>query len=128
MKIAHRMQSVRDAFPACRMIVYADLKANMVLSTSADTSLPQEQLNDFCATAVDTLSGASVPQLADIFAQGQAPGVYEVIILDRSEIGVFLKSVSHSNDAFCCVCTRDIPLNALLQDLRQHLEAIGAGR
>lgn len=126
MKITERLQALRDSFPACRMIAYVDLAAEMVLSTSARTSVPQENLNAMCMTAVETLSGRTVPRLASLFERGKQDGVFEVILIDPDEVGVFLKSALQPTEAFCSVCGPDIPLTEFLRDARAHLHAIEA--
>ena len=122
MTIAERMQTVREAFPECRLIAFADLSAGMVLSVSAETSQLQEEMNALCATAVDAFSGASTEHLSPFFQKGSVTGLYEVIIMEPSEVGVFLRSLNQPNDAFCCVCTPGIPLVEFLPKARAALE------
>jgi hypothetical protein len=125
MTIAQRMQSVRDAFPECRLVAFADLAAGMVLSVSSESSRMQEEMNGLCATAVETLGGHTTGHLAPVFARAAAPGIFEVIIMERREIGVFLRSTTQPNDAFCCVCTPDIALADFLSVARKALDNSG---
>lgn len=120
MTVAERMQLLRDQFPECTLVAFADLAAEMVLSVNADTARIQEEINGLCATATDALGG---PSIDAIFANGAESGVFEAVLVERQEIGVFLRSTVKQSDAFCCVCTPRISLGEFLPAARAALDA-----
>ena len=127
MRIADRIENIRQQFPDCRTIVYADISANNVLASSAASQLGQEHLNDLCETAVHLLTGTSAEQVARVWSDTGSVrrGVYQAIIIELPEIGIFLRSVSNPTDALCCVCAPSINVAPFVTNAREHLEAIG---
>ncbi len=127
MNIATTLDTIREAFPACETLAYADISTNNVLSSSAVQQLRQEHLNDLCNTAVDMLSGTSAAHVSRVWNDGNCdyPDVYQAIIVETAEVGIFLRSVSNPTDALCCVCQPNIDIPAFIASARQHLETIG---
>lgn len=127
MNIASTLEEIRRDFPACGTLAYADISTNNVLSSSADTPLKQEHLNDLCNTAVDMLAGPSAAQVARVWedAQSTPPDVYQAIIVEAAEVGIFLRSASNPTDALCCVCHPSIDIPGFIAVARQRLEEIG---
>ncbi|MEM6939172.1 MAG: hypothetical protein AAF943_03475 [Pseudomonadota bacterium] len=129
MKISERLNNVRLAFPECDTVAYADISTQTVLSSSAPDGLRQEHLNDLCATAAGMFADPSSKELADLLApaKGEAAAgeVYQVILMDAREVGIFLRSVSNPNDALCCLCDPSIDIAAFLPAVRLQLEEIG---
>lgn len=127
MNIASTLEKIRRDFPACETLAYADISTNNVLSSSAETTLRQEHLNDLCNTAVDMLTGPSAAQVARVWEEGQtaSPDVYQAIIVEAAEVGIFLRSASNPTDALCCVCQPSIDIPAFIATARQRLEEIG---
>lgn len=125
MNIAERLESVRQEFPECKTIAYADISTNMILSTSAETELHQEHLNSLCKTAVDMLGGPLSPPLRSLLGSDHGEGIFKVIIIEPSEVGIFLKSTTSPTDALCCVCSASINLGPFITGARHQLDEIG---
>lgn len=124
MSIARTLDSLRQAFPECRTVAYADISTSMILSTSSDDALRQEHLDALCETAVDMLDGTGAPPLADLLGKGDG-GVFQVIVMDPAEVGIFLKSTTTPTDALCCLCSPRIDTGSFIPHARRYLEEIG---
>lgn len=127
MRIGDRLESIRRDFPACETLAYADISTATVLSSSAATQMPQEQLDHLCSTAVEKFSGPSAAVLADFWQNTRSSGndVFHVIVCNAAEFQIFIKSTTSPTDAFCCICTPLIEINAFILGARYHLDEIG---
>jgi len=124
MDVAKRMQSLRDQFPECTLMAFADLEAGMVLSVSADTSRMQEEISSLCSTAKTVLSHQANGPIEALISNGSDAGVFEAVLIEPEEVGVFLKSTIKQSDVFCCVCTSRISLQRFLPAVRAALDAL----
>ena len=107
------------------MVAYADISTNMILSSSGETDLRQENLDNLCDIAVDVLGGLASVQLRNVVEGSDDAGVFQVIIIEPTEIDVFLRSTTNSMEALCCVCSPLIKLGEFIAGARLHLDAIG---
>jgi len=128
MTITERLECVRLEFPECKTVAYADISTNMVLSTSAEIALRQEHINSLCNTAVEMLGGHSTSQLRNVLGEGRDTDVFQVIIIEPTEVGIFLRSTMRPTEALCCVCSPSIKLGPFLAGARRHLDKIGQDR
>ncbi|WP_073200706.1 hypothetical protein [Roseovarius marisflavi] len=92
------------------------------------TELRQEHLNSLCKTAVDILGGQSSSHLCSVLGGGGDTDIFQVIIIEPTEVGIFLKSTTSPTDALCCVCSPSIKLQAFIAGARHHLDEIGQDR
>lgn len=126
MNITERLDRLRQDFPDCETVAYADLSTQMVLAWSARAPQRQEVLNALCADAVDMLDGVPNDALSDVLGHAEAAMVHQVILLDADQIGVFLRSTQSPFDALCCLCAPTVDTCALIAGARRHLDVIGA--
>jgi hypothetical protein len=128
MNVVERLDCVRQEFPECQMVAYADISTNMILSTSATMELRQEHLDSLCDTAVDMLRGQSSSHLRAALGGCDDTGIFQVIIVEPTEINVFLRSTTSSIEALFCICTPLINLDKFIARVRNHLDEIGLGK
>ena len=122
MDVAKRMQSLRDQFPECTLMAFADLEAGMVLSVSADTSRMQEEISSLCSTAKAVLDRQANGPMEALISNGSNAGVFEAVLTEPEKVGVFLRSTIKQSDAFCCVCSGQISLARFLPAVRAALD------
>lgn len=127
MSIARHLQKVRDVFPGCHVLAYADLSTNTVLAVSSDTELMQEHYNALCERAVRVLNGPATTSLMTALDGTDAPIARHAIVCAADELTIFIKSESNGADAFCCQCDPEIALQAFLDCANEKLSLIGAG-
>lgn len=130
MRIVERLESVRQAFHACEMVVYADISTNAVLSKSGTLPMQQEHLNALCLKASDMLDGAGVAAIGNVLKHpsSQQDAIYQVIVADAEEVGIFLRSAAQPSEVLCCICTPSIDLPSFISAARDQLEQIGLER
>ncbi|MDA3856964.1 MAG: hypothetical protein PF480_01665 [Roseovarius sp.] len=109
-------------------MAYADMSTNMILSTSAEIALRQEHINSLCNTAMEMLGGHSTSQLRNVLGGGRDTDIFQVIIIEPTEVGIFLRSTTSPTEALCCVCSPSINLGPFLAGARHHLNEIGQDR
>lgn len=125
MNLAEKLDCVRQEFPECRMVAYADISTNMILSTSSAMELRQEHLDSLCDIAVDMLCGQSSSHLRGALGGSSDADVFQVIIIEPTEVNVFLRSTTSPMEALCCVCSPLINLGKFIAGGRLHLDKIG---
>lgn len=125
MNIAERLDCVRQEFPECQMVAYADISTNMILSISAPIELRQEHLDSLCGIAADMLGGQSSSHLRRALGGSSDACVFQVIIIEQKEVEVFLRSTTNPKEALCCVCSPLINLGEFIAGARHHLDEIG---
>ncbi len=125
MKLAEKLDQLRQKFPECQTLAFADISTGMVLCSSAAETSRQEYLDSLCDVAVDMLNRDSAKRVNDAFAREDDAGIYQAIIIETAEIGVFLKSTNNPSEALCGVCTPGIELEAFIQGARENLDEFG---
>jgi len=128
MNITERLDCVRQEFPECQLLAYADISTNMILSTSGAMELRQEHLDSLCDIAVDVLGGQSSSHLRSLLEGRSGATVFQVIIIEPTEVHVFLRSTASLKEALCCVCSPLINLGEFISGARLHLDEIGLGK
>lgn len=126
MELVEKLDDLRSRYPECRTLAFADISTGMILCTSAEGKLRQEKLDSLCGTAVEMLSGSIAKHIGGAFPAQEDSGVYQAIIVEPAEIGIFLKSTINPADALCCVCLPAIKLGAFIEDARNNLAEFGA--
>lgn len=109
MTVTQILQDFRTSWAGCQMLTFADLGAQMPLVTVADRPQTQEAQDQLCAQAVALLPFA-------------AQGI--VLVALRGHTCIHLRSPSDPDDALCCICAADMPLEPFIAAARACLEQI----
>lgn len=125
MSIVGHLKKVRDAFPECRVLAYADISTKTVLAVSSENELMQEHYNALCERAVRVLNGPATTALLSVLNASEPPDAPHVILRSKDMLTVFLKSETNAADAFCCQCGPNISVQAFLECARNELSLIG---
>ena len=111
------LDQLKDQYPGCETLAFADLSTQMVLLSNADSSLPREALDALCAEAALVFGTKSAP------AVGDTPAT-TALIATPALLRIYLRDIEEPSDALCCICRHDIPLDAFVNDARACLERI----
>lgn len=101
MAVSDILDDLREQFPACKLIAFADLSADMVLATSAATTMPQERWDLLCAMARDGMG----PDEAGIGPPNTM--IFAALVTDN-ETDVFLRSLAAPDFVLCAVGAPDL--------------------
>lgn len=110
MYIRDQIDKLCEEFPACRIVAYADLATGMVLCSNSQARLPQEQLDDLCATAVDLLTGQMAARFMQTILGNPGDAVQTALLIEGHCVEVFLRTSPRSTEGLCCDCTAQINL------------------
>lgn len=99
------LDALRAVFPACLVLAYADLSTSMILSASARTPQPREDLDALAAAACTVL---------------EAP-VAEAAVLTPQDSRFFLRAEPGGHEVFCCVFPASVTPSETLAALRARL-------
>lgn len=125
MNLAARLETMRQGVPGCTLVAFGDLGTRLVLRCSAETSPPQEILDELCTQAEhgfflqDALLGADT---------AHDRTVAEVSVVTPHETRMYIRvpgaADETANDAILCVCDTEkiaremiAPAKTLLDDL-----------
>ena len=121
MGIADQLAVMRDDFPQCRSVTFADLSSGLVLCASTQVKLRQERLDALCDRARALLSGPGAAAAAAVL--GAAPD--EAVLDEAGMLLVFVRSPVEPDEALCCECEPGIDLNAFTARAAHELASIG---
>lgn len=102
MSIVDKLDALRAAAPGCSLAAFGDLHARLVLRSSASRHWPQERLDELCAQAARCFSAADDPALTHHFVPEKGR-LDEAILLDPTDIRLFLRSPQDEADLICVV-------------------------
>ncbi len=105
MKIAARLEQLRNPFRACRTVILADLSAALVLGTNSANTFPQEQLDRLGVIAGRLLNN---PALASGLVSSP---INTVLVMDGDTMQIFVTHSADSDVAICC--TSSLALDTL---------------
>lgn len=120
--VGAELERMRGALRLTSVVAFADLTAKMVLRSSTQAKMPQEELDALCAEAGAVFAS---PVLK---ASDEKPEEFEdCILISGKSVSVFLRSRAEPGDALIFRCDRNVDLHGLLADGRETLEKISAG-
>ena len=125
MTLTEKLDELRLKHPGCRTLAFADISTSTILYASAEEHLRQEHLDSLCGTAMEMLNGGIATHVRGVFSGHEDSDVYQAIIIEVAEVGVFLKSTTNPADALCCVCSLSIDLGRFVQNARESLTQLG---
>lgn len=124
MTIVNTLNTLRRRFDGVSTLAFVDLSTQMVLCTSSDDAPDQEYLDALCATAVEMLAGEVAAQMSPVIAPESAAPIQHAIIMQDSDIAVFVRSALCLDDAICAVCAPTIDVPRLIPDLSAELDQL----
>lgn len=121
MSIADGLKSLQTDFEACQIAAYADLSTKMVLSSSSDSPVPQEQLDQLCAKAATVMNGVSGQAVAAMLSSSQEARIDEVVSLHGADTYFMVRSATDPDEAICCLCSQDVDVSAFSAAVKAKL-------
>ena len=117
MTIAERLDELRARHSGCVLVAFGDLDTRLILRTSAEEALPQEQLDRLCNQAVDTFS------LSDAARADESRGS-EAFVMTPMDTRIIVRSEAGGSDFLCCVCEGDEAVPAIAECAREVLREV----
>ncbi|MGB3147870.1 MAG: hypothetical protein WBA91_08960 [Paracoccaceae bacterium] len=115
--VTGELDALKERFPACETLAFADLSTGMVLVTNSDTPLERRGLDQLCGEAELLLGGAGSRPL------GEKPAAM-ALVSSQDRVRLFLRAGQEPNDALCCVVTPELDLAAFLPAADATLQKI----
>lgn len=107
MVVSDTLDGLRAQFPACKLIAFADLSADMVLATSATSTLGQEHWDGLCAMARDVLRGPANAPILSCLGSAQS-SLARAALISSQECNLFMTASQAPEYAFCVVGATDL--------------------
>ncbi len=104
MSIVGQLDALRQDLPGCSLVAFADLRTRLVLSVSADSSRPQEQLDEICFQAANCFEDCDTLVTALRSDEQGDQMCNESIVLTPAETRVFVRNPDGEGEALCCIC------------------------
>ncbi|MFQ6551268.1 hypothetical protein AAD018_002865 [Aestuariibius insulae] len=123
MSISDDLDSLREQFPECSAIAFADLSARMVLVTSSRKILRQEALDALCAEASLLFEGAGGTSALSVTGDVSDTAV----VATPDGINLFLRATAEPADLLCLLCSPEVDTAGLLAQARPSLDRISSG-
>ncbi len=124
MKIPPILDELRAAFPECRGVGYADFSTDMMLATSAATSLAQERWDALSNTAAQLMSGQVADRFGQALSDQDADLPHYAIVFDGDDCFAFVRSSGDAAYGLCCLCSPGINLPRFLEHSQRTLAAV----
>ncbi len=123
MDVIEELEAFRAGMPGCEVAALVDLSTSMVLSTSTNARLPQEELDALATAARDVLTGPMSD--AALGADGaDAPEAVEAMLATRSDTRAFIRGAEGRHEALICVCGPDADLAQVFDEGRRTLATL----
>lgn len=120
MNVGTRLADLRQAYPECRTILFADLSSGLTLAADAEARPPQEHLDALCSAARKAFAGAEAAE-GDVGGDGP---VLDIVAADARHLILMARSEAHPDDAMICECRHGIDLDGLMRGVRAQLSEI----
>ena len=127
MGVLHQLDTLRSEAAGCVLVAYADLRTRLVLDVSAETSRPQEALDELCfqaANCFDDLDFLSAEINTTTLAK---PNSTRAIVMTPNEIRVFVRVQNDESEFLCCICNSHDQIEALGDAASAALQEISGG-
>lgn len=124
MSILGQLDTLRQDVPGCSLVAFADLRTRLVLSVSADTSRPQEQLDEMCFQAANCFEDCDTLVTALNTEEQGVDMCTDTIVLTPGETRVFIRNPDGEGEAICCICQPTTKTDDLAQKSLQTLQQI----
>ena len=124
MRLSEKLDELREKFPACQVLAFADNSTGMVLCSSSAEKLRQERLDALCDRAIEALGGDAATCVRAAVKQLEG-GIFKAITIEPAEVGIFLKSKTNPDDVLCCVCSPAVALEEFISSAYENLTLFG---
>lgn len=118
--VAQVLDRLHDQFPGCETIGFADLASRMMLVTSSGSTVRREDLDALCAEAALVFGPPDTPALGDLPAS-------TIFIARPDHLRIYLRDLRDPDDALCCICDTNLPVESFVRDARASLQMISHG-
>lgn len=122
MGVVESLAGIVRAYPAARVVAFADLSSSMILASQGTLDMTQEHLDQLCRQARASFDDPLFALSVEAF--GEPHGA---VVLTDTEIRVFLRSEAEPADAICCICAPGIDLSGFVTKVRHQLDSISGG-
>ncbi|MGC3937439.1 hypothetical protein ACOTTU_06495 [Roseobacter sp. EG26] len=125
LSVKDRLDSFRDRFAGCSVVVFADVSTGMVLSASSRERTTQEKLDDLCRRAASRLAAGAHAGVSNRFfgANGLTPSLIE---FDAAQRFCIVRSNHADEEALCFLHDGPEPVSEMLAVASELLSDIGA--
>ena len=124
MSVTDALDAMRTEVSGCSMVLYADLKSGLVLSTSAIGQPGQEELDAQSGAAQIALDGLLAEGARPVWAETGDAAVEIACFLTGNDARVFLRSPGDAPEALICLCAPDADLDVVVDCGRRTLADI----
>ena len=124
MSVTDALDAMRTEVSGCSMVLYADLKSGLVLSTSATGQPGQETLDAQSGAAQIALNGLLADGARSVWAEVADVPPEVACLLTGNEARVFLRSPGEAPEALICICAPDVDLDTVVDCGRRTLAGI----
>ncbi len=125
MNVTDALDAMRSEIAGCSLVAFADLKSQLVLSTSAMGQPGQEDLDALSTAAQLVLDGAVAEGAIPVWSDTRPEAVVETaMLLTESEARVFLRAPGGAPEALICVCAPDSDIAGIVESGRETLSRI----
>lgn len=124
MPILQQLDTFREAFPPCSLVGLVDVSSGIVLCVSTEKKPPQEQLDSICASAIQLLNSDTSVTFSNALGDNQSADLNEAVVMNTTEICLFLRSPVDSMEAMFCLCAPQIDIDNAMSSARATLNRI----
>lgn len=122
MTVAQHLAALRRLEEGCRLAVFGDIDAGIVLRTSSATGYPQEFLDELCQQAG---RGFSLLEALPEPEEGEVSD--HLLVLAPGEARIYVRAQDGSGDAVLCLCGSADAAARLAEPARQLLASASGG-
>lgn len=125
MDVTGKLDALRADLPGCSLIAFTDLGSSLVLSTSAASKPPQEELDRLSELAQVMLDGAMAEGASPLLAGGEGDRRAGLAMLvSAGDAKVFLRAPGEVAEALVCVGAPDMNFAKVVDCGRSALDDI----
>lgn len=99
------MAAHRRSIPHCDVLTYVDLATGMTLIFDSQNHVPHEKIDGLAAITQDLFQGETAKHILPVLGASERD-LSLAILVDGSEVDVFLKSDTTPQEVICCVCNK----------------------
>lgn len=125
MSVSERLDELRAAVAECQLVAFIDLEARMVLSVSSQAKQPQEHLDALGESASRLLPMAPNALTKCLSFQDDHALPDFAVLMSDTNTHIFVRSSGEGHEALCCSCSRNAPVDTIIDKARAALSNAG---